>query len=795
MNLSIDIDNRTLRNSTIPPLTVGTTEQLRLRFFQRQGDEKQPDETYLETLTTMRASLSLVDEPPVGGRVRFGLGGTPCEWLKHDANDHGMTTALQAAGTVGVAEVFKPAPGLWVVRFDADGEQDFEVMANELMPRSFAKIRAFEQDGRWWHEVRLVQTPASWAQTFSRPLVPKPTIKRVQAGAAEVLDENGNWGRNEIQRLTIPVEFVGSHQLKVGVRLTRPLGTTDDPDVIAEALNALYPGDTAHFEARTVDPTGEIDIEFIGPFAAQGHEEIEVVPVSWAPGRVTVPLDLKRAEIRAMTWGRKDTTAVLELFSITEHEPEGGPVEVEELPLLRQQVVLRRENISDEMATALMIDWLRPPSPRTYLPPNPDHIRTGTQYLVRTIGDGESAEIVVQHALGTEDMHVSVRQIDGGLLLTDYTTLITDQEITLIFPVAPAENSLRLMLIAAETVSQYQAHGHSMAEIVNLMDTLAEMDGRIQTALDLLLVPGAGARTTDAPKGLPIALPALAEVLPATRVRGERTILPALPRAIETEAALEITGDIEELPDAAAVPGAVYVWGDERSGVFASGGGGRRGQRFTTADGEALISNGYFWTPAVLEADGLYYPEEMRRVLWEISVTPEMLAPGLTLRVQWPLIAALLADRPELQGVYTLRVRKGRPVDETGAGDAVGLSAVVWDTVEGAEQYLMTQRILLTRAAPVHSFGVTVARALNGTLAAGRTRYGAVEAAPAPAHTHFILRAELARFDLVNYADPMGLPDGQVYLATGEAEGFAAITKTFNLAKLGELPPLQATIG
>jgi hypothetical protein len=143
----------------------------------------------------------------------------------------------------------------------------------------------------------------------------------------------------------------------------------------------------------------------------------------------------------------------------------------------------------------------------------------------------------------------------------------------------------------------------------------------------------------------------------------------------------------------------------------------------------------------------------------------------------------MVADRPELRGVYTLRVRKGTLSSETNFGTAINVEAVTWDESGGVEQPFFDQRISLTRAAVVHPFELTVARATNGALSATRTIYGKTASATAPQNTQFILRAELSRFDLENYTNTMGRPNGQVFLQAGKAENEAAeeIAKRFPL--------------
>jgi hypothetical protein len=795
INLKLDLDTRTLRETTIPPLTVGSKERLRLRFYRRLGDDTKPSEVAQEGLQTLRASLGLVDTPPVGGRLKLTLGAAETAWLDAKATADAMKGALNTATSGSVQEVLKPSDGIYLVRFTATGAQEFEVSENELSPRSFGKVRAYEQDGRWWHELRLVQAPVAWEQSFDRQLVPMPEVTRIQGGSEGSLNPLGGWGINELQRLALDLEFVGSFRLVFSGRKTTPLGSSATVDEVADGLNALYADGQIRFATKVVDPTGEVDIEFIGPLKASPQDLITVEVVSFEPGKVEVELDLDRAEIRPLTHGRKDTEAVLELQGHI-YSDEEEPVLLEKIPLLRQTVTLRRENISDDLATALELDWLRPPAPKIYVPPNPDQIQTGTRHYVATIGDGEAAEIVVQHALDTEDLHVTLRTIATGQLFTNYTAVVDDQEITLTFPGgAPAEDSLRLMILGAVPASQWSGHTHPVSEIDGLEARLSNLEADVDDLLDKLIIPGIGTSESGAGwKGF-ISLAPLADVFPATVKRGDKSLLPPLPRAISADPVPVFEPDAETILDPAAdAPG--FVTGmSSGSRVYAPGDRLRRGRTLTSADGPFVIGDGYYYYPAE-QAQGTdaYYPLEMNRVLWELAVTPEMLAPGRALTVDWSFLLALIAERPELRGSYMMRVRKGVPLPESAFGSAPNIERIAWDEVEGAEQLLFEQKISLTRAGMVHSFGVIVDRAANGDLAAYRSIYGNATSAPAPSSTSFILRAELSRFDLENWSDPMGQPLGQVYLQMGAAPATADAAKAINDRFKSEPLTLKALI-
>lgn len=782
MNLKLDIDARTLRDSTLPPLTVGSKERLRLRFFQREGDARQPTETALEELQTLRIKFGPVDAPPVEGQWKLAAGSGATGWIEHNATADRLKTLMNAATDHAIAEVRKPADGLYLVRYTDDAEHEIEVEENELLPRSFVKARAFEQDGRWWHEVKLVQAPVAWNQSFVRQLVPAPTITRIQTGNEGTINEDGGWGRNEIQRLAFDPEFVGSLQLVFDGRSTRPLGSSSTVDAFQDALNGLFADGVGRFVVSEVDPTGELDIEFVGPLRAAPQDLIEVDVVSFEPGKVEMELDLDRAEIRALTWGRKDTTSVLEIQAILARVPEGeeDPVVQEKIPLLRTEVLLRRENITDDLATALELDWLRPPEPKTYVPPNPDQIQTGTRHYVATIGNGSAAVIVKQHALGTSDLHVTLRTIATGQLFTNYTAVVTDQEITLTFPAgAPATNSLRLMILGAVPATQWSGHTHPISEVTGLEARLDELETNVSDLVDRLVVPGVAARLESGSKSYPIVLPATREVFPATIMRGKgdkaRTTLPALPRAVYFLSPPALTA--AELPDPAEYyPGGHVVAWDATTSVFAPGNSLRPGRMLSPADGPFIACDGYGWWPAD-KVGNVYYPRALNRTLWEVVITPEMLPQNGLLTITSDVLLGLVANDPELRASCMLRVRKGRTT-AAGVLPASAVDAILWDTDgAAAEEVLCEQRLLVNRSGVSHPLAIQIARNAAGELSARRSLYGRVLSAPAPQNTTFVLRAELSRWDIEDYYPsedvPTRQPTGQIVLKTGEVTGSA----------------------
>ncbi len=141
---------------------------------------------------------------------------------------------------------------------------------------------------------------------------------------------------------------------------------------------------------------------------------------------------------------------------------------------VQQPVTILREQIFSELGTVQPIDWLRPPTPRDYIPFTRDQIIFGVQHYVSAFGDGNHHSFSFPHNLGTAAFHLTVRQnTNGGHLLicgTDFTvTIPSDNEVVLDFPQAnppPLVNSLAVTISTAGPRSAFLAHTHTMDQII-----------------------------------------------------------------------------------------------------------------------------------------------------------------------------------------------------------------------------------------------------------------------------------------------------------------------------------------
>jgi hypothetical protein len=397
-----------------PELIEGDTLRLALRFTETLDEEDveiEPD------VRLVRASLGRIDARPTGGRWAIQIG--------TDSPEEGVnTTAL--------------------LEFDA----------------STAQVQA------------AVQTLLNSIDfSLTGPAPDAPSISIVREGGLE-----GEIEWNEIQALTVPPQFRGAYQIKRADTFAKSglLSVGDGIEEIAEAIQPLADEDG---QFNVTNPlTNVAHIEFAGAMGGIDQDPLIVEVVTAPPGDVTFDLNLATAEIANLL----RSTPVVENLPLEIEVTYAGADESEPLRVwtYRTEVTLRRELIHDELATVRNIDWLRPPLPADYVPFTPDQVITGNQHYVTSFGDGGSTTFVIDHHLGTEAIHLTLRENSaaGSILRPgiDYDAVIhTKDSVTVILMGAiasppPASNSLAAVVTSAGPKSAFQAHHHTIAQILGL---------------------------------------------------------------------------------------------------------------------------------------------------------------------------------------------------------------------------------------------------------------------------------------------------------------------------------------
>lgn len=771
-----------------PELIEGDTLRIGLRFAQTLGDEELEID---RKVRLVRASLGRLDTRPEAGQWAIQLGNDSPEegvntttLLNHDVTAEHLQSAVQAlldapgfsvAGVTADGVTVEAKDGSWLLRFQEGGnpypdELDLRAGRNALDPISFLRSRTYQVDGRWVHELRLVQSPAAFTDTSARVVPAGPNIAEVQDGGT---DGEIQW--NEIQSLTVPPQFRGAYQVKRGDTFARSglLSVADGIEEIADAIQVLADEDG---EFEVTNPLPHVaHIEFAGAMGGLNYDLLQVEVMTAPPGDVTFELSLATAEVANLLRAAPLVENLPFEIEVT-YEDENDPNELH-VWTYRAEVSLRRELIHEELASAQNIDWIRPPLPRDYVPFTPDQIITGVQHYVTTLGDGANIAFVIDHNLATEALHLTLRENSaGGSILRpgiDYETIIAGPdsvEVTLLGDFAsppPAVGALAVVISTAGPVSAFQAHTHTIAQIVGLQ-TILDAFGADIAALKALAPAGVLA-SRDKDSGLITSwtLPQLFEIYPTRRSveptdNGLIDLInagdSALPRAGGLLAAVHDAA-AEPLPDPLPKADAIYIGrvfeNQGATDITIPGGLGRRS--VALAPGEFAACDGRVWYRVEQFGDSpetSFYPSDFTRELFRFFVNDRQLRLKTELNLQFALEAAVLKSNTNCQ--WTVAIELGTaPQDVDPATTGINLQNVIWNEAPALEQ-----RIILTPVPCTHTFGIRVKRYLSAgaeTIDLDRLLYGTAEGGTAPATAKFAVRGRLLRFDTENNeSDPRG---------------------------------------
>lgn len=781
--LHVDLSRRTLitrdgGSFSMPPLTLGDTPVFVLRALDRDANN-----TLVERelkLRTLRASIGAVLAPSAGGTFTLSFeAGQESASIASDATADALRSAIAALPQHAAFPLIEVQPstetGCWLLRFDHDEPVPLAVATNQLQPRSFVRVRAYQDNGRWWHELRLIQSPLAFSGSHERVLPEAPSVRRIRAGSPRV--EESSINTNEVQAIKVPQDFNGTYYLQFDFRSSRLIGIDDGPDEIAAALNAMWTDGKTRFVVTNPEENNAY-IEFTGPLEATPWPMITVSVHTFRQGDITFALDLKTADLASALRGQGSVQLPFEV----EAELVDGDGDLNDptvpgriVTLFSALVTIVREQIWEELASVPQIDWLRPPQPKDYIPWTPDQIITGQQHYLCVIGDATSRSFNLDHLLGTSALHVTIRENTGGgrRLRDDEFTVTFDSDNTAVieFPTdkpSPAQNAYAVTITAAGPKSAFQDHHHSIGQIDGLEEALNALGLRVTAIENLLPSVNPAARSgTDSGNSMEIEIPDRAEMFPgkfapdfdaASAADGKTLPRPAgLLPAIHDPS---IDPIFVPLPTASSMDGLVFQ-NDTGADVLVPGGLGRRGT-YLEPDGYAG-SDGRVWYR--LDRDGStnsFYPVDFERELFMLHINDQMLRAGTAFSLDFKLALKLFNATTRAQ--YLLRIDVGSaPGQSEPAPTGENLEDVTW-----VEQPLLSQRIILSGLKITHRFGCAIRRDINGTLHSDQMAYGNWTAgAVVPPSASFTLRARLVEFDTENSVRGA---KGTVFYALSEAK-------------------------
>ena len=673
-------------NASLPQLTFGDNVTFAVRLLDRDADGVRLTDLKLRNL---RAAIGPVMQCPVAGRfsLRFGTG-TESVMLPITATCDALREAIVALPEEATYPLLDVLPGVdkgvWLLRFDHEGEVPLAVCTNQLFPRAFVRVRVFQTNNRWWHEVRLIVAPYSFVNQFYRVLSPAPSVTRIRAGDP---GDNETPAQNEVQKIHVPSTFAGTYYVTFDYRTSRLLGTTDGPDEVASALNAMWSDGATRFVA-TLPESNEVYVEFVGLLGKFPQNMMAITVNTFRAGDISFDLDLNTADLASALRASASVTVPLEveLDVVGDDEnPDDPNIPGKVMTLFSAPLTIVREQIWAELATVPAINWIRPPQPKDYVPYGQNQVITGAQNYIACIGDGTAKNIVLDHNLGTEALHITVREnASGGHRIPDnaYDVVFTDENsLTLVFATAPAANALAVTISTAGPRSAFVSGLRvTEAQVDGLLDDLRVLGGRVGAIEDLL------------------------------------------PSVSPTRA------------DSSSAGGTIAV----------PGGLGRRGSHLEA--GGYIGSDGRVWYR--LSRDGAtnsFYPTDFERELFMLHVNDHMLRAGHAFTLDFKLTLQLFKATTRTQ--YLLVIEAGSaPGQDSPAPVGQNLADVTW-----LDTPLLTQRIIVTPLKVTGAFGCAVRRDALGALAADQMSYNNWTGADAiPVSANFTLRARLKEFDTEN---------------------------------------------
>lgn len=749
---------------TWPPFTAGDAPKISIRFLEKIETSRFERQM---ALRSGRLTLGVIDATPTAGffSLKVGNGASTANnttpQLNYNVSERALEATLNALPDVQalnletlIRVVF--SEGTFEISIPLETLPSLSVVDNTLSPRSFPRIREREKDGRDIYELRLMQAPLAQASIFAREVPPAPSVVTVQEGYT---DGSGTIVVPEIQRITIPALFRGSFIIRPSEEAPAKSSILDvdaDEDELADALKVMY-ASQGYIPTVRSEGDGQFLVIYNDKLSLGVDVDEMCVQVFTAPeGDVTFVLDLDTPEVHEALRAsaeRKDCYLEFEAEVCDDGtNPDDPQTIARTMTLFQSQVVLRRELTWAGLTAATAVDWIRPPEKRDYIPYTPNQILTGQQQAFPAVlGDGLETAFEIDHNFGAEVAYVVVREnVEGGRVLRDdeYTVTITNNNsLTITFPSAPDEDSLYAFVVAMGPESVFQAHTHTIAQIVNLQNLLDDLAGRV-TVLEAVLPTvsvGVAAATGGA---IEIPIPEITEALfykGAEKLEVKDGELPTLPRrAPFMLPAAHWDGSITNLPDPLPAPVTGTMWkNNSPDAVLIPGGGGIR-SAWVPNEGR-IWSDGRVLYP--VRKDGTtnsYYPMAFERELFAFFVSEKMLA-SRTLEVVFKVSLATIGASSRAS--WVLEIGAGTaPQDTSPATTGPNLQDVIWNATP-----ILRERLVLMQEFAPHTFGTRIKNTLDG-MVCDVQNYGLWTGnnAAAPAGPNFALRARLIAFDTEN---------------------------------------------
>ena len=744
---------------TLPTVVQGDTFTLAVRLTETSDNNTT---ITAPSISYARLSYGPVDVAPTAGTFKV---------LVNAVTSSAITVGATAASVAAVLNSITTAAG-WTVTEDQGSyivgrtanwtaTSGITIVENTLVPDSFVRVTSYSANNTFFQELRPMQSPLAYTSAFGLIVPPAPTITRVVTGYS---DSTTGVKVNEVQRLYVPPVFDAGYQIYRGTARTRLLSKDDGAEEILDALtNGVTTKGAGEIFIVTNPQNYTADIEFAGSMAGATHPLLSVsVPIS-PQGDVTFDLDLNTQGMLAALRGDFEVTHPLTCEVGINYGTTTTP-NVKYVTVFQQNMTVQADGAWTGLAAAQRINWLNPPQPVNYIPFTTDQVITGIQsYTAVVTGSGPWT---VAHNLGTEAIHVTVREnIANGKILqltNSYWSLgdFSIQTVSSQSIIVQANNTVptagwAVMISSAGPTSAFQAHTHTIAQVVSLQDQLNSLSNRLAVVENILPATGiSSSSSVTQPYEIPVAArqsvlftnglgtwtttdsilqigsvpsaqaPQLLEALSVTVGTAPST---ALPTATTVDIVRAYTSGLNILvPRIGLIPGSRLPTGTAYIG--------------------AESTRGLVYQVDNYNGGRTFYSKAYEASLFEIPINDKLFRAGTRAKLEWNLNVQSKAANATAQWYCIVDVGTittvASPATQTG-----NISDITWNSTP-----ILSQQLIVTGEPVKHGMGVEILATSATQMDANYMTYGIWASATTgkPSSRNFILRGRLANFDVID---------------------------------------------
>jgi len=765
---------------TLPTVVQGDMFTLAVRLTETSNNTTT---VTAPSIYSARLSYGPVDVAPTAGTFKVRV---------NAVTSSAITLGSTAASVAAVLNSISAATG-WSVTEDQGSyivgrtanwttTSGITIVQNELVPDSFVRVTSYSANNTFYQELRPMQSPLAYTSAYGLIVPPAPTITRVVTGYS---DATTGVYVNEVQRLYIPPAFDTSYQIYRGTARTALLNKDDGAVEIQDALTKGCVTVGAGESFLVTNPQNyTADIEFAGTMSGATQSLLTVaVPIS-PQGDVTFDLDLNTQGMLAALRGDYEITHPLTCEIGINYGSVATP-NVQYVTVFQQNMTVQADGAWTGLAAAQSINWLNPPQPVNYIPFTTDQVITGIQSYTKVVTG--SGPWTIAHNLGTEAIHVTVREnVAGGAILQQTSPYVgvgdisvsssTSQSIivTKLIGTVPTQG-WAVMISSAGPTSVFQAHTHTIAQVVSLQDQLNSLGTRLAAVEDILPATGiSSSSSVTQPYEIPVAArqsvlftnglgtwtttdlilqigsvpsvqaPQLLEALSVTVGTAPST---ALPTVTTVDIVRAYTSGLNILvPRIGLMPGARLPSGTAYIG--------------------AESTRGLVYQVDNYSSGRTFYSKAYEASLFEIPINDKLFRAGTKAKLEWNLNVQSKAANATAQWYCIVDVGTittvASPAIQTG-----NISDITWNSTP-----ILSQQLIVTGEPVKHGMGVEILATSATQMDANYMTYGIWASATTgkPSSRNFILRGRLANFDVI---DTQGDARGWVGYAMrpyGEAE-------------------------